>query len=711
MKIITVFGTRPEIIKLSLLIPLLDDEFEQVLVHTGQHYSWEMDELFFEELGVRKPNYNLNVGSGNQGEQTGRIITELEKVLLKEKPEMLIVLGDTNSTLAGTLAASKHHCKVIHLEAGCRSRNRYQPEEINRIVADHCSDILFTIDNESTNNLLKEGFKREQIFLVGNLIEEACHKAVRLETSKAPASNRFILVTIHRAENTENPENLKNIVTALNALSEKIDIFFPAHPRTKKVIEEHKIFISPKVKVLPPQGYVSFISHLVKASFVITDSGGVMEEAAFLNIPILVPREKMELHELIELGKAQLVGADAQKIITASEALLQEKNDNQKLIPKEQAISRNIISIIKKNLPGVKRILVTGAGGSPAVNFTRSLRAAPEQFYLIGTDSSKYYLQRAETDECHLIVGAKDKDYIEILSEIIRESHAELLHVQNDVEMEIISENREKLPINLFLPSKETVRICMNKLESYKRWEAEGIKQPKTMLIDNEDDLRVAFEKFGPKIWLRDTTGAGGRGSLPASDIKVAKSWMDFKEGWGKYTAAECLEPNSVTWMSVWDNGKLIVAQGRERLYWELSKISPSGVTGATGGGVTVSDPLVDDIAVKAILAIDKKPHGIFSVDLTYDKYGVPCPTEINIGRFFTTHEFFTRAGLNMPYILVKLAFGEPIQIPDKNINPLPAGLVWIRGMDFLPVLTTTAEIEKEVAVLEERRKRHAAQR
>lgn len=354
----------------------------------------------------------------------------------------------------------------------------------------------------------------------------------------------------------------------------------------------------------------------------------------------------------------------------------------------------------------IKRILITGAGGSPAVNFTRSLRAAPEKFYLIGTDSSKYYFHRAETDERHLVPGALDDDYISILSEIIRETNAQFLHVQNDVEMEVISEHREKLPVNLFLPSKETVRICLNKLESYKRWEAAGIKQPKTMLIHDENDLNQAFDKFGHKIWLRDTTGAGGRGSLPATDLKVAKSWLDFKEGWGKYTAAECLEPNSVTWMSIWKNGELVVAQGRKRLYWELSKISPSGITGATGGGATVSDQQVDDIATKAIQAIDQKPNGIFSVDLTYDNTGIPCPTEINIGRFFTTHEFFTQAGLNMPYFFVKLACGEGIDLPKKRINPLPNDLVWIRGMDFLPVLTTTAEIEREVKRLEERKQK-----
>ena len=354
----------------------------------------------------------------------------------------------------------------------------------------------------------------------------------------------------------------------------------------------------------------------------------------------------------------------------------------------------------------MKRILITGAGGSPAVNFTRSLRSSPEKVYLIGTDSDKYNLLRAETDERYLVPNAKDKDYIAVLNDIIKDTKCEFLHVQNDIEMEIISENREKLNIKTFLPSKETVRICLDKLESYKRWEAVGIKQPKTMLIHNEEDLQEAFSKYQGKTWIRDTTGAGGRGSLAATDFKIAKSWLDFKGGWGKYTAAECLESQSVTWMSLWQNGKMIVAQGRKRLYWELAKLSPSGITGVTGTGVTIADPLVDDIALKAILTLDPVPNGIFSVDLTYDKEGIPNPTEINIGRFFTTHEFFTQAGLNMPYLLLKMAYNEPIPSLAKKINPLPTNLAWIRGVDFLPVLTTIESIEKNQKDLEKRRKR-----
>ena len=357
MKVVTVLGTRPEIIKLSPLIPLLDAEFEQVLVHTGQHYSWEMDQMFFQELQVREPDYNLNVGSGRHGEQTGKIMLELEIVLLKEKPDLLIVLGDTNSTLAAAVVGSKLGCKVVHLEAGCRSRNRYQPEEINRIVADHCADILFTIDTESTDNLLKEGLKQEQIFYVGNIVEEACFRAITLsnvsknvfvEVSDDEVSERKgnILVTIHRAENTDNPARLRNIVEALNILSEKASVVFPIHPRTKKVLSENKIRLSAKVKVLEPQGYAAFVSLLSKCSVVITDSGGVLEEATFLNVPALIPREKTELHELIDQGKAFLVGTNTGDLVKAAEEQLSRKIVKTEL--QNPAISSKIVDILKR---------------------------------------------------------------------------------------------------------------------------------------------------------------------------------------------------------------------------------------------------------------------------------------------------------------------------------------------------------------------------
>jgi len=362
---------------------------------------------------------------------------------------------------------------------------------------------------------------------------------------------------------------------------------------------------------------------------------------------------------------------------------------------------------IKNNsMEKIKRILITGAGGSPSTNFVRSLKKAPEKFYFIGVDCDKYCLQRAETDEKYLIPPKDDENYLDMLNEIIEKTNADFLHGQNSAELEVLSENREKLKTRYFFPSKETIRICQSKFESYKKWTESGLPQPKTLFLNNEEDLNKSFEELGDEIWLREIKGSGGKGSLLTKDFKQAKSWIDFKNGWGKFTAAEYLSPQSITWQSIWNNGELIVAQTRKRLYWELAKISPSGISGATGAAITVSDPIVDDIALKSIYAIDKKPHGIFSVDMTYDGNNVPNPTEINIGRFFTTHEFFTQAGLNMPYIFLKLAFNEPYPKPIKKINPLPENLVWIRGMDFLPVLITVKEIEKYEKEFEERKKK-----
>jgi len=353
----------------------------------------------------------------------------------------------------------------------------------------------------------------------------------------------------------------------------------------------------------------------------------------------------------------------------------------------------------------MKRILITGAGGTPAVNFIRSLRESSENVFIVGTDCNKYYVMRSEADKTYLIPRADDPKYIEILNSIIEENNLEFLHAQNDVEMAVISERREDLKIKTFLPSKETIKICHNKLTTYNLWKSAGIKVPETILLKTEDDLTNALKKFNNKVWIRDITGAGARGALAVNDFITGKTWIDFKKGWGKYSVSELLEPQSITWMSIWKNGELVVAQTRKRLYWELGKMTPSGISGATGGAVTVSDPLVDDIALKAIQAVDKQPHGILSVDLTYDTKGIPNPTEINVGRFFTTHHFFAKLGLNMPEILLKLAYEEKIEIKQK-INPLTPGSVWIRGIDFLPVLTKEKEIESYVQELEERKRK-----
>lgn len=354
----------------------------------------------------------------------------------------------------------------------------------------------------------------------------------------------------------------------------------------------------------------------------------------------------------------------------------------------------------------MKRILITGAGGSPAIGFTRSLRAAPEDFYTIGFDTNEYNLQRAQTDERYLVPSASSPDYLPIVLDIIKETKPDLMHIQISAEMIAVSGIRDKLPCKTFLPSHQTILACEDKYASYEKWRQAGLKVPGTILINNPGDLKSAFERLGPKIWLRFTSGSAGRGALPTSDYDEAHLWIDFRKGWGKFTAAECLEEQTITWQSIWKNGELLVAQGRKRLYWEFANRAPSGVTGITGTGVTVSDPGLDEIALHAIKAIDPKPSGIFGVDFTYDRNGVPNPTEINIGRFFTTHQFFTAAGLNMPYIFVQAGLDQPLPFISRKVNPLTPGLAWIRGMDIEPVLTTEVNIQHLIDDLHARKRR-----
>jgi hypothetical protein len=342
----------------------------------------------------------------------------------------------------------------------------------------------------------------------------------------------------------------------------------------------------------------------------------------------------------------------------------------------------------------MRRILVTGAGGAPATNFVRSLRLSDEAFHLIGIDSDKYCLQRAETDERHLVPRADAGDYLDVLDAVIRGTGAELVYAPPDVEIAVISEHRDRVPCRTFLPAKTSVRICQDKFSSWEKWQAAKLRVPRTMMLHTEHDLETCFREFGPRVWIRETKGAFGKGALPTSDPAQARAWLDFHKGWGRFCGAEHLEAQSVTWQSIWREGELIVAQSRRRLYWEFANRAPSGVTGITGTGVTMADAAFDELARQAILAIDPLPHGIWSVDMTLDKEGVPNPTEINIGRFFTTHLFFSKAGLNMPLIFVKLAFGEPAPAIVPRINPLPPGLAWVRGMDAEPLLTTVEDID-----------------
>jgi hypothetical protein len=344
------------------------------------------------------------------------------------------------------------------------------------------------------------------------------------------------------------------------------------------------------------------------------------------------------------------------------------------------------------------KIQIGGAGGAPSNNFIRSLRESQRKDYLIGTSCVPSDLFLASTDEKYVVPYATDAGYPQAILRLLQKTRPDFLHVQHDFEVRAISRIRKQvaeLGVRLFIPACETIENCVDKRKSYEIWKNAGVRVPETILLRTPNDLNCAFEKFGNKVWIRCITGGGGHGALPADNLEFARLWIDCYHGWGEFTAAQCLTPQSITWLSLWFEGELVVAQTRRRRSWNFGDRTLSGVTGITGVAETCSDPLVDRTARDAILAVDPKPHGIFGVDMAYDKDGFPNLTEINIGRFFTTHYFFTRSGLNMPEIYCNIALEGKFPTLERKINPLPNGLVWIRGMDVEPALTTVECLEK----------------
>ena len=359
MKILTILGTRPEIIKLSPIIPLLDKKFKHILVHTGQHYSYNMDKIFFEELELRQPDYMLEIGSGSHAEQTGNMMIGIEKVLIKEQPDYVIVYADPNTPLAGALAAIKLNIPVVHLEAGCRSFNKKMPEEINRIVADHCSEILVAADEAAYNNLKREGLDVSKAYIVGSFAVEPILRSKYIANKKsnilenlAIKKEEYAVVTIHRAENTDNIKTFKSLIEALNEVSKKIPIIFPMHPRTKKIVEVNKMSISKQIIVLEPLGYLDFIKLMDNSLFIMSDSGGIQEEAAVIDIPCLILRNETEWTYLTDAGKNMLLGTDKNKIISKATALLKDREKLRQMkkirVPIKTGVADGVVKIFKK---------------------------------------------------------------------------------------------------------------------------------------------------------------------------------------------------------------------------------------------------------------------------------------------------------------------------------------------------------------------------
>jgi hypothetical protein len=344
------------------------------------------------------------------------------------------------------------------------------------------------------------------------------------------------------------------------------------------------------------------------------------------------------------------------------------------------------------------RIYVGGAGGAPANNFIRSMRESVRKDYLIGASCVPSDLFLADVDERYVVPPARAKHYPEFIQTILGKTKPDFIHLQHDFEVQAISRLRSKLDsmgIKYFLPSQSTIDNCVDKSKSAEIWHASGIKIPKTQQINDVSDLRKAFESFGETIWIRANEGGGGRGALPTNNFEFASAWISRFKGWGEFTAAELLTERTVTWLSIWHEGELVVAQTRRRRSWNFGDRTLSGVTGITGVAETASDDTVNRVALDAIKAIDSRPHGIYGVDMTYDRSDHPNPTEINIGRFFTTHYFFTKAGLNMPEIYTNIALEGKFPSLERTMNPLPDNLVWIRGMDVHPILTSAEKLNE----------------
>jgi UDP-N-acetylglucosamine 2-epimerase (non-hydrolysing) len=324
MHILHVVGARPNFVKAApVLRSLKKHGARQTLVHTGQHYDHNMSDVFFTQLEIPEPDVNLGVGSGSHASQTAEIMCRIEPVILERKPDIALVYGDVNSTVAAALVCSKLLIRIGHVEAGLRSFDRTMPEEINRIVTDRLSDVLFTPSEDADSNLLKEGVPREKIYRVGNVMIDSLIRFLPL-AAKCPANewpSRFALVTLHRPSNVDDPPNLEKILGSLTEVSDELDIVFPVHPRTRQRIAEFEI-ATKNLHLLDPLPYIEFLALQSRATVVITDSGGIQEETTYLGIPCLTVRSNTERPVTVTFGSNVLVGEDKNKLISELENIL-----------------------------------------------------------------------------------------------------------------------------------------------------------------------------------------------------------------------------------------------------------------------------------------------------------------------------------------------------------------------------------------------------
>jgi len=363
MKIAIILGTRPEIIKMSPIIRECEKQgIEYYILHTGQHYSYEMDKIFFEQLKLPQAKYNLDVGSGLHGKQTSKMLAGIEEILIKNRPDVVLVQGDTNTVLAGALAASKLQIKIGHVEAGLRSFDRTMPEETNRIVADHTSDYLFAPTETSRKYLLNEGIPEEKIFVTGNTVVDAAYQ--NLEISKNGADileelglteKGYFAATAHRAENVDSKERLGGILNGFSQIYKEfgLPIIFPAHPRTVKMIGEFGFKVPEGTRLIEPLGYLEFLQLESGARLILTDSGGVQEESCILKVPCVTLRDNTERPETVDVGANVVIGVDENIRDSVKDML--KKNNNWSNPYGKGDTGRLIITSLKQPIPCLKK--------------------------------------------------------------------------------------------------------------------------------------------------------------------------------------------------------------------------------------------------------------------------------------------------------------------------------------------------------------------
>jgi UDP-GlcNAc3NAcA epimerase len=333
MKVASIVGARPQFIKAAPLDRELRRDHQHLLIHTGQHYDYTMSAVFFDELGIPEPDYNLGIGSASHGRQTGEMLMGIEETLLREQADCVVVYGDTNSTLAGALAAAKLHLPLAHVEAGLRSYNRDMPEEINRVLTDHAADLLFCPTETAVENLAREGLT-EGVHNVGDVMYDAVLQSMgaverpsAVLDSLGLETGSYSLATVHRAGNTDDLQNLSSILEALNEVEEAV--VFPAHPRTRQAVEGIGYAPPPHVHLLEPVGYLEMLKLEKNARLVVTDSGGVQKEAFFFGVPCVTLREETEWVETVEAGWNTLVGTNKERILQAVHTFLPEGDQPQ----------------------------------------------------------------------------------------------------------------------------------------------------------------------------------------------------------------------------------------------------------------------------------------------------------------------------------------------------------------------------------------------